>query len=143
MATEMVEKPTPEQQAVLDKVFASRPELKRPVSWQGTAAVVATLLTLSPIALGVGFLAARAIAIKNRPDEQSKEAHHRLGAWPRLLIVVSFFWSAIISTALFFLFDKLWTKADLIQVACLALAPLVLLWLIYFSAKWIMQGAER
>lgn len=139
----MADELTPEQQAILDEFWASRPEDERPVSWQGTAAVAATLVTLSPIALGVGFLVARAITIRNRPVAEREEARHLLGAWPRFLIVLSFFWSAALTIALVYFVDGPWTQKSLIQLTYLTVAPLTLLWSIYLAARWVRQGAKR
>lgn len=122
-----------------------------PASWiSGGARTVASGLTeggplhiaMAPIILGVGFLLVRAAVIKSKPLAESEVARRALGVWPRLMIVFSFIWSALVIGGIAWLNNKGAQIQASLPLAFWTFGPLLALWVVYFAAKWVRQGVK-
>lgn len=99
-------------------------------------------VTMAPIVLGVVFLASRAAVIRRHPKEQREARRRELGVWPRLMIVLSFMWSGLLTLAIAFLNGKVGEIGSSLPLAYLTFIPVLALWMIYFAARWVRQGAK-
>jgi hypothetical protein len=121
---------TPEQQAARDAMMARR---------DANAVVFArlTAITLSPIALGIGFLCVHAIAVRSRPHANTTSAS--LGGWTRIVIVLMFVWSALV-TGLVVIIKAEMTTESALPLVSVTYGPIVALWLLYFAVRWVHAG---
>lgn len=107
--------------------------------WWDTAD--AGIVVLSPVALVAAFLLVRAIAIRSRPLAEREAARRVLGVWPRLLIVLSCFWSCLLLGLVAWVAAHGERVYPTWQMFVVTIAPLLGMWVIYFAARWIRQGA--
>ena len=98
---------------------------------------VPVVITLSPIALGIGFVCLHAIAIRSRPHANISAAS--LGGWTRIAIVLMFVWSALI-TGLVVMLKAEMTAGSTSQLVSVTYGPIVALWLLYFAVRWVRAG---
>ena len=119
------------------------PVVAEPVT-SGPQGAVLLLIAMTPIVAAVGFLRVRAAAVRSMPEAGRKNARRALGVWPRLMIVLTFFWSGLLTAWIVFLLS-LGTQIEGSLVAWVGwtFGPLAALWMIYFAAKWVRQGAKR
>ncbi len=109
----------------------------------GSEGAVLLLIAMAPIVAAVGFLRVRAAAVRSTPEAERENAQRALGVWPRLIIVFTFIWSGLLTAWIVFLLS-LGTQIEASLVAWVGwtFGPLVALWMIYFAAKWVRQGAK-
>ena len=103
---------------------------------------VAFLVTMAPIVLCVGFLLVRAAVIRTKPAAEREVARRALGVWPRLMIVFTFGWSGLLTAGLAWLVGEGAQIEASSALAYWTFGPILTLWMIYFAAKWVRQGAK-
>ena len=102
-----------------------------------TPANVAVAIAISPIALGVGFLCVHAIAFRSRQHANTTSAS--LGGWTRIVIVLMFVWSALVTGVVVMIKAEM-TSGSTLPLASATYAPIVALWLLYFAVRWVRAG---
>ena len=110
-----------------------------PAGWGGTLAGGLDV-TLSPILLFAIFLLVRALLKGKRPSGADKTAKWHLGVWPRLMIVLSIFWCAVL-TGFVMLVNRGANFEATFPLLLWTYVPICVLWSFYVGARWVRQGA--
>lgn len=109
----------------------------------GSQGAVLLLISMAPIVAAVGFLRVRAAAVRSKPEAERENARRALGVWTRLMIVFTFIWSGLLTAWIVFLLSlDTQIEASLVAWAGWTFGPPLALWISYFAAKWVKQGAK-